>query len=161
MNKPAHGKYLIVHTSWYREEMAKIIEIARKNLGKKTLLLSVPGSLELAAGAKRYINEYLNSFAYTYNDFSGGDMDKNIYMADGIMFCGIIIRGETSHYDLVTQETFRAIGNLALQHPSICMVNNVICVENKEQLIERLKKNTVNNSKALKEMYSTDYKPGL
>ena len=29
------------------------------------------------------------------------------------------------------------------------MVNNVICVENKEQLIERLEKNTVNNSIAL------------
>ena len=33
------------------------------------------------------------------------------------------------------------------------MVNNVICVENKEQLIERLEKNTVNNSKALQEMF--------
>ena len=64
-----------------------------------------------------------------------------------------MIRGETSHYDLVTQETFRAIGNLALEFPNIYMVNNVICVENKEQLIERLEKNTVNNSKALQEMF--------
>ncbi len=72
---------------------------------------------------------------------------------NGIIFCGIVIRGETSHYDLVTQETFRAIGNLALEFPNIYMVNNVICVENKEQLIERLEKNTVNNSKALQEMF--------
>ena len=65
-----------------------------------------------------------------------------------------MIRGETSHYDLVTQETFRSIGNLALEFPNIYMVNNVICVENKEQLIERLEKNTVNNSKKiLKEMF--------
>ena len=128
--------HLIVHTSWYKEDIAKMIEIARKQLSEDTSLLSVPGSLELAAGAKRYIK----------------DLDVRDIL-HGIIFCGIVIRGETSHYDLVTQETFRAIGNLALEFPNIYMVNNVICVENKEQLIERLEKNTVNNSKALQEMF--------
>ena len=128
--------HLIVHTSWYKEDIAKMIEIAEKQLGEDTLLLSVPGSLELAAGAKRFIK----------------DLDVRDIL-HGIIFCGIVIRGETSHYDLVTQETFRAIGNLALEFPNIYMVNNVICVENKEQLIERLEKNTVNNSKALQEMF--------
>ena len=128
--------HLIVHTSWYKEDIAKMIEIAEKQLGEDTLLLSVPGSLELAAGAKRYIE----------------NLGESVLLR-GIIFCGIVIRGETSHYDLVTQETFRAIGNLALEYPNIYMVNNVICVENKEQLIERLEKNTVNNSKALQEMF--------
>ena len=128
--------HLIVHTSWYKEDIAKMIEIAEKQLGEDTSLLSVPGSLELAAGAKRFIK----------------DLDVRDIL-HGIIFCGIVIRGETSHYDLVTQETFRAIGNLALEFPNIYMVNNVICVENKEQLIERLEKNTVNNSKALQEMF--------
>ena len=128
--------HLIVHTSWYKEDIAKMIEIAEKQLGGNTSLLSVPGSLELAAGAKRFIK----------------DLDVRDIL-HGIIFCGIVIRGETSHYDLVTQETFRAIGNLALEFPNIYMVNNVICVENKEQLIERLEKNTVNNSKALQEMF--------
>ena len=136
MIKPIPPHYLIVHTSWYKEDIAKMIEIARKQLSEDTSLLSVPGSLELAAGAKRYIEDL---------DVSG--------LLHGIIFCGIVIRGETSHYDLVTQETFRAIGNLALEYPNIYMVNNVICVENKEQLIERLEKNTVNNSKALQEMF--------
>ena len=124
--------HLIVHTSWYKEDIAKMIEIAEKQLGEDTSLLSVPGSLELAAGAKRYIE----------------NLGEGVWLR-GIIFCGIVIRGETSHYDLVTQETFRAIGNLALEFPNIYMVNNVICVENKEQLIERLEKNTVNNSIAL------------
>ena len=130
MIKPPN--YLIVHTSWYQEEIAKMIEIAEKQLGEDTPLLSVPGSLELAAGAKRYIE----------------NLGEGVLLR-GIIFCGIVIRGETSHYDLVTQETFRSIGNLALEFPNIYMVNNVICVENKEQLIERLEKNTVNNSIAL------------
>ena len=143
MIKPMPPHYLIVHTSWYKEDIAKMIEIAEKQLGEDTSLLSVPGSLELAAGAKRYIKDLI--------------MDTNKLdvrdILHGIIFCGIVIRGETSHYDLVTQETFRAIGNLALEFPNIYMVNNVICVENKEQLIERLEKNTVNNSKALQEMF--------
>ena len=134
MIKPMSPHYLIVHTSWYKEDITKMIEIARKQLSEEdTSLLSVPGSLELAAGAKRYIK----------------DLQMKYGELDGIIFCGIVIRGETSHYDLVTQETFRAIGNLALEFPNIYMVNNVICVENKEQLIERLEKNTVNNSIAL------------
>ena len=69
----------------------------------------------------------------------------------------LLIRGETSHYDLVTKKLSEAIGNLALEFPNIYMVNNVICVENKEQLIERLEKNTVNNSKALQEMFFKIY----
>ena len=136
MIKPMPPHYLIVHTSWYKEDITKMIEIAEKQLGEDTSLLSVPGSLELAAGAKRYIE----------------NLGEGV-LPCGIIFCGIVIRGETSHYDLVTQETFRAIGNLALEFPNIYMVNNVICVENKEQLIERLEKNTVNNSKALQEMF--------
>lgn len=131
--------HLIVHTSWYKEDITKMIEIARKQLSEDTSLLSVPGSLELAAGAKRYIE----------------NLGEGVLLR-GIIFCGIVIRGETSHYDLVTQETFRSIGNLALEFPNIYMVNNVICVENKEQLIERLEKNTVNNSNALKEMIFND-----
>tara|TARA_A200000113_G_C8672367_1_gene292761 strand:+ start:129 stop:584 length:456 start_codon:yes stop_codon:yes gene_type:complete len=137
-----HPNYLIVHTSWYQKDIGKMIEITEKQLGvskelnEGTWKLLVPGSLELAAGAKRYLKRFPD--------------------VDGIIFCGIVIRGETSHYDLVTQETFRSIGNLALEFPDIFMVNNVICVENKEQLIERLEKNTVNNSNALKEMIFND-----
>ena len=60
------------------------------------------------------------------------------------------VKGETSHYDLVTTETFREIGNLALDYPDIAIINNVIWVENEEQLKIRNKKNTLNNVKALK-----------
>ena len=68
----------------------------------------------------------------------------------GIIFCGVVIRGETTHYELVTTETFREIGNLALDYPDIAIINNVICVENEEQLKIRNKKNTLSNVKALK-----------
>jgi 6,7-dimethyl-8-ribityllumazine synthase len=87
-----------------------------------------PGALELSALANQKI---LNS------DFKG------------VLFLGIVIRGETSHYDLVTRETFRSISNLSMDKLELAFINNVICVENIEQLKTRLVKNTTNNTKAL------------
>ena len=74
-------------------------------------------------------------------------MEKNKYV--GVLFLGIIIRGETSHYDLVSTETFRSIGTLADQHYNIALINNVICVENQSQLEKRLITNTQSNANAL------------
>ena len=63
----------------------------------------------------------------------------------GIIFNGIVKRGETIHYELVTNETFRSIGSLAENFCNIAIINNVICVENLAQLEKRLVKNTENN----------------
>jgi 6,7-dimethyl-8-ribityllumazine synthase len=73
--------------------------------------------------------------------------EKNSYV--GVLFLGIVVRGETTHYELVTNEAFRSIGNLALDFSNISVINNVICVENKDQLLKRLTANTENNAKAL------------
>ena len=70
-------------------------------------------------------------------------------LSTGILFHGIVIRGETSHYDLVTNETFRSIGSLAENFYDLAIINNVICVENEDQLKERLIKVTLNNTNAL------------
>ena len=93
--------------------------------------LTAPGAIELAALAKNSLNK---------ENFSG------------VLFLGIIMRGETSHYDLVSQETFRSIGNLALEYPDKAFINNVICIENETQLVERIEKNTLNNCNALKSL---------
>ena len=61
----------------------------------------------------------------------------------------IIVRGETSHYDLISKETFRSISNLADKYFNVAIINNVICVENQSQLEERLIINTRNNANAL------------
>ena len=125
------NKILIVHTSWYKEYIDKMIEESSDILMKSNFsihLTNAPGAIELAALAKNKILK-----------------DKYI----GVLFLGIVIRGETSHYELVTNETFRSIGNLAMDFNEISFINNVICVENKVQLEERIEKNTRNNSKAL------------
>lgn len=121
---------LIVHTSWYEEHVLKMVNISSEILEKKYAChkAKAPGVIELAALAKNKIQH--NKFV-------------------GIIFLGIVMRGQTSHYDLITQETFRSIGSLAEKYSDISIINNVICVENDDQLNERLVKNTTNNANAL------------
>ena len=115
------NKILIVHTSWYEEDITKMIDISVEILEQKFTCVKAkaPGAIELAALAK-------------------SKMHKENYV--GVICHGIVIRGETSHYDLVTNETFRSIGSLSENFFDIAVINNVICVENSTQLLERLEK---------------------
>ena len=124
------SKVLIVHTRWYPESIEKMNHISIEILEQKYSFdkVAAPGAIELAALAKSKIlkNEYV-----------------------GIIFNGVVMRGATSHYDLISNETFRSIGSLAENFCDIAVINNVICVENEDQLKERLEKNTKNNTNAL------------
>ena len=124
------SKVLIVHTGWYPESIEIMNHISIEFLEKKYSFekVAAPGAIELAALAKSKIlkNEYV-----------------------GIIFNGVVMRGATSHYDLISNETFRSIGSLAENFCDIAVINNVICVENEDQLKERLEKNTKNNTNAL------------
>ena len=124
------NKILIVHTSWYEEDITKMIDISIEILEQKFACVKAkaPGAIELAALAK-------------------SKMHEGNYV--GVIFHGIVIRGETSHYDLVANETFRSIGSLSENFFDIAVINNVLCVENSTQLLERLEKNTRNNTNAL------------
>ena len=130
---------LVVHTSWYKENIKSMIDISQGILSKdfNIDLLCAPGAIELPALAKHKILKREGS-------------DKEQYL--GVLFLGIVVRGETTHYELVTTESFRAIGNLALEYPHLAFINNIICVENKDQLIKRMETNTSNNSLALTDL---------
>ena len=125
------NKILIAHTSWYKEYIDQMVKESSDILTKANFSINLtcaPGAIELPALAK---NKIL----------------KDKY--SGVLFLGIVIRGETSHYELVTNEAFRSIGNLAMDFNDISFINNVLCVENESQLKERIQKNTENNTKAL------------
>ena len=124
------NKILIAHTSWYEEDITRMIDISVEILEQRFACVKAkaPGAIELASLAK-------------------SKMHKENYV--GVICHGIVIRGETSHYDLVTNETFRSIGSLSENFFDIAVINNVLCVENTTQLLERLEKNTRNNTNAL------------
>ena len=54
----------------------------------------------------------------------------------GIVALGCVIRGQTSHYDLVTQQCFRGIMDVQLQ-TGIAIGTGVLAVENKAQALAR------------------------
>ena len=121
-------KILIIHTSWYEEYISEMLDISKKILKDFDCTSFVaPGALELSALAKHKIS------------------NSNFI---GVLFLGIVIRGETSHYDLITREAFRSISDLTMEKSELALINNVICVEDIEQLNARLVKNTTNNAKA-------------
>jgi len=127
------NKILIVHTSWYSNYINEMMKVSCKVFSESKLSWDIaiaPGSIELPALAKHKLL-------------------KNEGVYSGILFLGIVVRGETSHYELVTEETFRSIGNVAMDFPHISIINNVICVENEDQLQKRLFDNTENNTKSL------------
>ncbi len=62
---------------------------------------------------------------------------------DGFVALGCVIRGETSHYDTVCQESARGLMDLAI-NKAIAIGNGIITVENEEQAFERADKNQLN-----------------
>ncbi len=58
------------------------------------------------------------------------------YNYDGYLCLGCVIRGETTHYDYVCQESCRGIMDLSLQY-DIAIANGILTVENKEQAVAR------------------------
>ena len=125
-----NDEIIIIYTSWYSDFINEMTDLALKRLESKDFIIKsfkAPGSLEISALAKAKIPP----------------------KTKGILAIGIVIRGETSHYDLVSNETFRSLGQLALDYPYISIINGVICVDNKDQLEKRCITTTINNADAL------------
>jgi len=54
----------------------------------------------------------------------------------GFVALGCVIRGETTHYETVCQESARGLNDLAINH-QLAIGNGIITVENEEQALER------------------------
>ena len=125
-----NDEILIIYTSWYKDYISEMTDVALERLESEDCMIrsfKAPGSLEISALAKAKITSETK----------------------GILAVGIVIRGETSHYDLVSNETFRSLGQLALDYPYISIINGVICADNKDQLEKRYITTTTNNTNAL------------
>lgn len=111
----------IVASKWYPELMERLVrptfdELKRNGVAAESIdLLHVPGSFELPVGAKVMA-------------------DTGRY--DAIICLGIVIRGETSHYDYVAGESARGIADLSLS-TGLPILYGVLTCEDREQVIAR------------------------
>ena len=113
-------KNICIVVSDYYKKISNGLELgATKFCDQKSIIYEkfyVPGALEIGPAIK-FISETKHNF-------------------DGFVALGCVIRGETSHFDIVINESARAITNLSLDY-SLIIGNGILTVENKQQAIER------------------------
>ena len=111
------AKFLIVEARWYDHLNDLLIEgaiAALEEAGHKHEVLTVPGSLEIPAA----IAMAAESGRY-----------------DGFIAIGVVIRGETYHFEIVSNESAR--GLMALSMDGIAIGNGILTVENEAQALTR------------------------
>jgi 6,7-dimethyl-8-ribityllumazine synthase len=111
------AKFLIVEARFYDHLNDMLIAGARaaiKAAGHKSEVVTVPGALEIPA-------------AIALADASG---DYDAYVA-----IGVVIRGETYHFEIVAGESARGV--MALTMDGIAIGNGILTVENEAQAIVR------------------------
>src|SRR5690606_29325767 len=77
-------------------------------------------------------------------------MDEGSARFDGFVCLGTVIRGETTHYDIVAGESARAIMDLAVGE-GIAIGNGILTVENDDQAWARAKVSEANKGGAAAE----------
>ncbi len=93
--------------------------------------ISVPGVLEIPAALAMALAAIENGTA-NY---------------DGFVLLGCVIRGETTHYDIVANESARAIMELVID-AALPLGNGILTVENREQAMVRADPNGKNKGGA-------------
>jgi 6,7-dimethyl-8-ribityllumazine synthase len=116
---------LIVEARFYEEisdELAKGAVAALKKAGVTYDRLAVPGAFEIPAAIRMAIRAmHFHPHRRRY---------------DGYVALGCVIRGETTHYDYVCQESARGLQNLALEF-TLALGYGILTVENESQAWER------------------------
>lgn len=107
------AKFLIVEARFYdhlNDQLIQGAKAALKAAGHRSEVLTVPGALEIPA-------------AIAFADQSGD--------YDGYVAIGVVIRGETYHFEIVAGESARGI--MALTIDGLAIGNGILTVEDEAQ----------------------------
>jgi 6,7-dimethyl-8-ribityllumazine synthase len=119
--KGAH--VLIVEARFYDGFADALLEGAKAVLNGAEVtydVITVPGALEIPAViAAALLSEEINEPKY-----------------DGYVVLGTVVRGATTHYEIVSNESARALMTLSIDH-AIALGNGILTVENEDQAWER------------------------
>ena len=66
---------------------------------------------------------------------------------DGVIALGLVIKGDTPHFKLVSKQTFHDLGKVALDFETTPLVNGVLTVDNKVQAEERINPEKMNKGR--------------
>jgi 6,7-dimethyl-8-ribityllumazine synthase len=119
-------KLLIIEARFYDHLADALLEGAKAALdeaGASYDVVTVPGALEIPAAI---------SFALDAAEEGGAEYD-------GFVALGTVIRGETYHFDIVANESARALMELSIEE-SLAIGNGILTTENEEQAWVRARK---------------------
>lgn len=108
-------KICIVSAPYYKAITENLIRGALnvlKRINADTEIVEVSGALEIPTAIKLMENQF-----------------------DGFIAVGCVIRGETTHYEIVSTESSRGLANLGLE--KVCIGNAILTVENRLQAEKR------------------------
>tara|TARA_Y100000996_G_C22423977_1_gene602686 strand:+ start:541 stop:930 length:390 start_codon:yes stop_codon:yes gene_type:complete len=111
-------KYLIVIADYYKEITKGLLDSALKSIPKLSYIkiIKVPGVFEIPV-----------------------TLSKNIKKFDGFLALGCVIKGETPHFDFISQASTNAIMDLSVINKKP-IGNGIITCHNKRQALARRKK---------------------
>lgn len=119
MSSSTNAHILIVEARFYDDMADALLDGAKTALeeaGATYDVVTVPGALEIPAAIAMALD--------------GADNDGTQY--DGYVALGLVIRGETYHFDIVANESSRALMDLAVSE-SLAIGNGILTVENDDQ----------------------------
>jgi 6,7-dimethyl-8-ribityllumazine synthase len=117
-------RVLIVEARFYEalaDELLRGASDALSALGAQVEVVTVPGALEIPAAI---------AMAHQAGEGSGASV------FDGYVALGCVIRGETYHFEIVSNESARGLMALAIQH-GLAIGNGILTVEDEEQAWSR------------------------
>ena len=125
------GHYSMIEARFYSditEALAEGAEAELKAIDATYERIFVPGVLEIPAALSMIVNSGRSRF-------------------DGHILLGCVIRGETSHYDIVANESARSIMSM-IAEKSLAVGNGILTVENRDQAWVRARKTEKNKGGA-------------
>jgi 6,7-dimethyl-8-ribityllumazine synthase len=111
-------KYLIVIADYYKDISLGLLKSAKDTLPKSSLIkvINVPGVFEIPVTISNNIRKY-----------------------DGFLALGCVIKGQTPHFDFISQASTDAIMKLSIEYKKP-IGNGIITCLNMKQAIARKKK---------------------
>ena len=121
-------KILLVTTAWNKDFLSPAVDAIQKECETFQVSCEVvfcPGSLEIPATILRKMTD----------DF------------DGVLALGLVIKGDTPHFKLVSNQTYASLADIAISNYKTPLINGILTVDNKVQAQDRISQKRLNKGK--------------
>ena len=121
-------KILLVTTAWNKDFLSPAVDAIQKEcetFGVSCEVVFCPGSLEIPATILRKMTD----------DF------------DGVLALGLVIKGDTPHFKLVSNQTYASLADIATSNYETPLINGILTVDNKVQAQDRISQKKLNKGK--------------